>query len=104
MAETLMMMNNEADERAAERDERLRLKELEMEERRVEREMKHEQRMFSMLATVLERTSANQMYYQQPPYLPPISGMSPNLQTSSSSSNMLSSQYVASNYLHDDDQ
>ena len=74
-------MNKEADER----EERLRLKELEMEERRVEREMRHEERMFSMLTAVLERTSANQMYYHQPSYLPPMSGMSPNPQTSSSS-------------------
>ena len=98
MAETLTKMNNEAEERAADREERLRLKELEMEERRVEREMRHEERMFTMLAAVLERTSANQMFS---PYLPPMSGRSPR-QASSASSGIQSSQHIPPSHPHDD--
>lgn len=67
LAEILAKINDRADERAAEREERLRLKELEMEERRMERENRHEERIFSMFAAILERTNANNttgLYYQ----------------------------------------
>jgi len=55
--EAYMLMCNQADEKAAEREERMRMKELEMEERRVEKENRHEERMVSMMLAVMQQNS-----------------------------------------------
>ena len=57
--ETFMLMSNQADEKAAEREERMRMKELEMEERRVEKENRHEERMLSMVLTVMQQNGGH---------------------------------------------
>ena len=47
--ETYILLCNQAEEKAAEREERMRMRELEMEERRIEKENIHEERMMSMM-------------------------------------------------------
>lgn len=64
--ETFMLLCNRADEKAAEREERMRMKELEMEERRVEKENRHEERMLSMMLAIMQ----NGGHHSHPHYTP----------------------------------
>ena len=69
-AEMLANICEKADEKAAEREERLRLRELEMEEGRIERENRHEERILSMFAALLERSSGSSSTFLQGHYYP----------------------------------
>ena len=65
------MMFEHADERAAEREERMRKMELEMEAKMREREDRREDRMFSMFAAVMQQMGGtgrpSQPQFMQPP-------------------------------------
>ena len=61
LLETFALLCDRADERAAKREERLRLKELEMEERRIEKENRHEERMFTMMASIMSGRQWSQL-------------------------------------------
>ena len=71
LAEMLANIRKKANERAAEREERLRLRELEMEERRIERENRHKERILSMFAALLEQPSGSSSTFLQGHYYPP---------------------------------
>lgn len=64
--ETYALLCDRADERAAKREERMRLRELEIEERRIEKENRHEERMFSMMAAIMQQMPGR----QGPPFNP----------------------------------
>ena len=64
------MMFERADERAAEREERMRKVELEMEVKMREREDRREDRMFSMFAAVMQQMGGTGRP-SQPPFMQP---------------------------------
>lgn len=65
--EMYILLCNQADEKAAEKEERMRLKELEMEERRIEKENRHEERMLSMMLAVMQQTGHNSLPHFRSP-------------------------------------
>ena len=68
--EKFILMCNQADEKAAEREERMRMKELEMEERRVEKENRHEERMLSMMLAVMQQNGGHNPHRHDPTSFP----------------------------------
>ena len=74
------MMFERADERAAEREERMRKVELEMEAKMREREDRREDRMFSMFAAVMQQMGGTGRPSQPPFMQPPPFSYQPSFQ------------------------
>ena len=72
MLESLAEVIERAEERASEREERMRCMELEMEERMREREERRDMQMFAMITGVLQQmcgnTPGSPAPFFQPPY------------------------------------
>lgn len=74
--ESIAKLFTPAEERAADREERMRMLELEMEERRMDREVRREDRILSMFTSLMQPMMGGYMngptpFLQGLPYLPP---------------------------------
>ena len=71
-----MLLCNRADEKAAEREERMRMRELEMEAKRIEKENRHEERMLSMMAAIIQQSTGGQQWFNPMQFMPnPLSSV-----------------------------